>query len=167
MAAVTLAGVFFRRRRPLIPALSAYKALDRFVLVPHADASGPGRVGDIERMRTLPCGTSDIELGTVAVACLLPPRRLRVDRAEHWQDERRLLLQAFGVTTDRAWLSDASSASLERVGDAVRISPMRHRGQRHNWVGRLGDPAAEAAAADAEAVGRALREMLSLSLAPD
>ena len=123
-------------------------------------------MGDIDRMRALACDTSDLELGTVTVASLVPPRTLRIDRAEHWQVERRLLQEAFGVNTDGAWLSTATSASVERVGDKVRISPARHHGQRHNWVGQLGDPVAEAAAADPETVGRSLREMLSLSLPP-
>jgi hypothetical protein len=163
----SLAGVLLRRRRGHVtPALTAYKALDRYVLLPHADASGPGRAADVERVRTLPCDASDVELGTAAVACLVPPRTLRVDRAEHWQAERRLLQRAFGVTTDGAWSSNATCVNLERVGATIRLSPWRHHGQRHNWVGRLGDPVAEAAVADAHAVGRSLREMLSLSLPP-
>ena len=117
-------------------------------------------------MRALSCDVSDLELGTVTIAFLVPPRRLRIDRAEHWQAERRLLQKAFGVSTDRAWLSTATSASVERLGDTVRISPVRHHGQRHNWVGQLGDPVAEPAAADPERVGRSLRVMLSLSLPP-
>lgn len=114
----------------------------------------------------LPCDTSDLELGTVTVACLVPPRALRIDRAEHWQVERRLLQKAFGVRTDRAWLSTATSAEVERIGHTVRISPRRHHGLQHNWVGQLGDPVAEAAVADRETVGRSMREMLSLSLPP-
>ena len=123
-------------------------------------------MSDLERAQALPCDTSDLQLGAAVVVGLLAPRTLRVDRAAHWQAERRLLLQAFGVRTDRAWLTHATSASVERLGDTVRVSPWRRAGKQNSWVGRLGDPVGEAAAADAEQVGRSLRELLSRSLPP-
>jgi hypothetical protein len=157
-------------------AMSAYQSGDRIVLVPcfQETARFPIWTEDVESLAVTDAATSDSELGSLAIGLLRNQRPREFEQtmrgAEYQRRSaarRKSLCSAFGVKTVAAWLEGCKHVHGSTNGKEVTFQPWRRQGKREGWTGSGVYKEASGRMSDPEAVGAALRQMLTLELSPE